>query len=318
MIQRKPLGYGTREEKRGNTRSFSVLLTGATGFLGSHLCRALLAKGHSVSALCRSQSDFTRLGNLAPRIRWYQLPAEMEAPFLEPRVPDVVIHSAVIYGRKGESASEMMGVNLALPVRLCELASEHGVPWFLNTDTVLPAAVSTYAFTKHQASELLKFLRLPIGVFNLKLQHFFGGGDDPGKFITSLIRKCATNVPEILLTEGRQCRDFIYISDVVEAILALLEHLQPRRNSSQGDLMDLDIGSGKAVEVRHVVEQIHSLARSHSRLVFGAVPLRKEEPLFTCAETRQMLPMGWQPRIGLEEGLRLTVQSETERIAKGN
>jgi nucleoside-diphosphate-sugar epimerase len=287
----------------------AVLLTGATGFLGSHLCRALIERGHTVEAIRRHSSDLSRLGPLAGQVRWHCAPDGLEAPFSGPNIPDAVIHCATLYGRHGESPVLMLEANTLLPVRLYHLAAQRGVPLFLNTDTILDPALNLYALGKHQAVQWLMRAGGPTRVLNLKVQHFYGPGDDPAKFITWLVTQCLANVPEIRLTDGRQQRDFIYVSDVVGAMLALLECEAPGSGPG-GGFATYEIGSGNPVALRDLVELIHKLTGSRSRLSFGAVPYRPGEPMLTRADTAALRALGWRPQVQLPEGLARTIEAQ--------
>jgi nucleoside-diphosphate-sugar epimerase len=284
-----------------------LLITGATGFLGSHLCRALLENGHRVGAFRRPSSDVSRLNTAVERLRWYSLPEDLEAPFSGPSAPDAVIHCAALYGRRGESAAQMMEANTLLPVRLHQLATIHGVPLFLNTDTILAPNLNPYSLSKHQAVEWLKMSGGPTRVLNLKVQHFYGPGDDPTKFVTGLISQCLANVAEIRLTDGLQRRDFVYVADVVGAMLTLLEG-----GAAKEHFQDYEIGSGQAVSIRELAGRIHTLTGSRSKMLCGALPYRPGEPMLTQANTTALRALGWRPSVSLEEGLRLTIEAQRE------
>ncbi len=280
-----------------------VVLSGATGFLGRPLARVLTERGHTVHAYRRASSN-TR--DFPANIRWHLLPEAIETPFAESPAPDAVIHCAARYGRKGETGAQMIEANTLLPVRLRDLAAQHRVPVFLNTDTVLDPALNAYALSKHQAVEWLRRGGDRPRILNLRLQHFYGPGDDPSKFIAAMIAQCAAHVAEILLTDGRQRRDFLYVDDAVAAYLTLLENEEVCRGSGPG-FVEFDIGSGEAVAVRQVVERIHELTGSRSRLKFGALPHRAGEPMLTQADVTALRALGWCPATTLDDGLRRTV-----------
>ena len=199
-----------------------VLLTGATGFLGSHLCRMLVERGHEVLAYRRPSSDLSRTGTAAERVRWLDI-ADLEAPFRQGKTLEALVHCAALYGRRGESVPDLIEANTLLPARLHRLACDSGVPLLVHTGTVLNPQLNPYALSKHHAEQWLRMAGGSTRVVNLKVQHFYGPNDDPTKFITGLITRCLANEAEILLTEGRQWRDFIHVDDVVGAMLLVLE-----------------------------------------------------------------------------------------------
>ena len=312
-----------------------IVLTGATGFLGRHLCRALLAHGYDIAAFRRPASDLARLGPDAQRVRWHLAPEQLEAPFRGPQAPLAVIHCAALYGRKGETPAQLIEANTLLPVRLYRLAAERGVPAFLHTDTILDPGLNPYALSKHQAAQWLRLLAGPTRVLNLRVQHFYGPHDDPIKFITHLIAQCLAHAPDIPLTDGRQRRDFIFVSDVVSAMLALLQSgadvspgscggagVSPASSmgvspvsfgqdaQATGAFAEVQIGSGEPVAVRELAELIHKLTGSRSRLLFGALPYRPGEPMLTCADTAPLRALGWRPLVPLAEGLTRTIEAQ--------
>ncbi len=96
-------------------------------------------------------------------------------------------------------------------------------------------------------------------------------------------------------------------------MLALLEGEVPA-NAPRGGFANYDIGSGNPVPVRDLVELIHKLTGSRSRLSFGALPYRAGEPMLTRADPSALLALGWRPLVQLPEGLARTI--EAERKAK--
>jgi len=292
-----------------NPKSQTVVVTGATGFLASHLCRALVERGHRVHAYHRPHSNLARLGDAKAKIQWHLTPEKFSEPFEAGARVDAVVHCAALYGRKDETVSDLIAANTLLPVQLLEQAQRHAVPLFLHADTILDPSVNAYARSKHQAVEWLRAAAGPVRIANLKLQHFYGPGDDLTKFIPAMMVKCLAHEPEIKLTDGRQRRDFVYIDDAVTAILAVLEHPVPGGNK----FYDIEIGSGAAVPVRELVETIHRLAGSRSKFLFGALPHRPGEPMLAQADISALTALDWRPQISLVEGLQRTLVSLTRK-----
>jgi nucleoside-diphosphate-sugar epimerase len=284
-----------------------LLLTGATGYFGSHAARALLAAGHRVAAIRRAASRLDRLGQAAERIDWYDAEGGWEAALARGGV-DAVAHAATCYGRAGESTATVLQANLVFPVRLLDAARAHGVRWFVNLDTSVPRTLNAYARSKKQFAEWGRGAAESggPGFVNLVYEHFYGPGDDPGKFTSRVVRDCLGGAAELLLTEGEQRRDFIYIDDAVSAFVHVVERL----DRLDGPVHELPVGSGAAVRLRDFVETVHRLSGSRAALRWGAVPYRPGEPMLSQADLEPLRRAGWSPRVGLEEGIGRTLQGE--------
>lgn len=288
-----------------------ILLTGASGFLGSALARHWVARGHQVTALVRPISSLHRLGDVRAKVA--EVVAETATEIgnaVAACEPDALVHTACAYGRAGETPLQLFQVNLAMGVSLLQAVLHQGRRTvFVNTGTVLQSDVSLYALGKNQFSawgarlarqnpQLLQFI-------DVKLQHMFGPGDDASKFITHVLKACMRNEPQLRLTLGTQQRDFIYIADVVEAYDTLL-----RNADDMASVDTIDIGSGHGPTVRQVVEAIHRLTHSSTELAFGAVAYRAEEAMYCVADTARISALGWTPAYDLESGLQETIQRE--------
>ena len=287
-----------------------ILLTGASGFLGSALALRLKRDGHDLALLLRPNSSLRRLEGETFEIGRYANEAELRM-FVRGVAPQAVIHTACSYGRQGETLLDLTDANLRLGLALLQaLPTTVDAPClFLNTGTALPAETSPYALSKvqlagwgHQqakaAPHRLKFV-------NVELQHMFGPGDDESKFTTRVVHACHRNEPELALTAGEQTRDFIYIDDVVDAYATLLE-----RSDCLGAAADVPLGSGSAPSVREFVQTVHRLCRSRTRLDFGAVPYRPTEAMHCQADLTLMNGMGWSPHWGLEAGIERMIELE--------
>ncbi len=278
-----------------------IAITGATGTLGSALTRALLQRGESVVILSRTPSVLRRLDGLP--VTAYAYDAAGIAAALAAGPLDALVHAACSYGRAGESAADLLDANALTPLRLA-LAAGTRVGRWLSIGTALPRSVSPYALSKAQFADWLE--ALPAGTVPprdiLLLEHFYGPGDDPGKFLTRVARACIAGEP-LELTAGTQERDFIHLDDVVAAILAVLDR-------PQSGCRSIAVGSGTAVTIRTVVESLNRLAGGRSQLRFGAVPMRANEPARCVADTTTLRRLGWAPAVSLESGLAALIASE--------
>lgn len=288
-----------------------ILLTGGSGFLGSALALHLHKKGEQVALLLRPTSKLNRLGRSESEFEIGRCSSDAEIEsFLRSVRPDVVIHTACAYGRLGESVLQLADTNVRFGLRISEVLLSIGSPvTFINIGTALEANVSAYALSKQQFSDWGKLIaRQSTEQFrfvNVILQHMYGPRDDATKFTTHVIHACQKNQSELKLTEGKQRRDFIYIDDVVSALTVLVE-----QRAQLEIALDIEIGCGIAPTIRDFVETAHALTSSRTKLIFGAIPYRPNEPMHHQANITRIKALGWKPRFDLQAGLKQTIQLE--------
>lgn len=289
-----------------------ILLTGATGFLGSALAKHWTQAGHQLTLLVRPTSSLRRVEALLPAMHLAKCISDSDiVQLVQNTVPDVIVHTACAYGRLGETALQVLDANVRLGMLLLDgvLGGAGDRVGFINTGTVLEPLVSNYALSKQQFAqwgdvlaqqnpELLQFV-------NIRLQHMYGPSDDPSKFTSHVLHTCQQHQPQLALTAGEQRRDFIYIDDVVSAYDVVLRELSELSVSDQ-----LDVGSGNAPTVRSFVEQVHASTGSCTELQFGAIPYRANESMLCQADTRRLQKLGWQPAYSLEQGIQKTIELE--------
>lgn len=289
----------------------NILLTGASGFLGSALALRLLNDGHQVALLLRPTSRLDRLRGRDAAFDLGRCATDNEVDAFVRRVqPDAVIHTACAYGRQGESLLQLADANLRLGLLILQALQRTERPVaFINTGTVLAPEVSPYALTKHQFAQWGRFVAGQssgqLRFINVLLQHMYGPGDDPSKFTTHVLHACHRNEPTLKLTAGEQTRDFVYIDDVVSAYSTLLDEctqLEP--------VLDIEVGSGVAPTIREFVEIVHRLTASRTELLFGALPYRVNEAMHCQADVARMKALGWLPKFDLEAGLKKTIELE--------
>ena len=288
-----------------------ILLTGATGYLGSNLARAFVADGHHVVVLKRQTSKLLRLAGIEQQLYFYDVEnLDLAKPFQEQGPIDVVVHTATSYGRAGESASEVFEVNTVFPLRLLEMAILFNTDTFFNTDTILYPYLNAYSLSKKQFSDWGKQLSTnnKIRFLNIRLEHMYGPGDDSSKFTTWIIEQCLANVSEIKLTPGEQQRDFIYVDDVVSAYQLLLK----QRSALEAGFLSVDLGSGNPVSIREFTSLVFKLSNSSSNLKFGALPYRKSEIMHSSADLGLLTRLGWHPRVPLRAGIQHTLYTMTD------
>lgn len=286
----------------------TILITGATGFLGSHLANTLI-KEYKIIILKRSFSDIFRIKDILQSADYYDINnIPLKNIFKENKI-DIVIHTATDYGRDQKSLINLINTNLVFPLELLELSIKNGIKSFINTDTFYYKHYNEYSLTKKQFVGWLKHYKQKIKIFNLQIEHMYGKLDNETKFLPQIIKKLIKN-ENINLTPGEQKRDLIYITDVVNAFSCIINNLTKTKNG----FYDFSIGSGKTVSIRLLVEMLKKIINSSSNLNFGALPYRKDEIMESKGDISKILKFGWQPTIHLEKGLQKIVEYERKLL----
>lgn len=279
----------------------NILLTGATGFLGSHILKDIIYKTeNNVVVLKRSFSDVSRIKAFLneSRIMFFDVDKSPLKSLFENYDIELIVHCATNYGRAQTSCFDVLETNLMFPIKLLELSVEFGVKTFINTDSyfnkdnISCLYLKNYALSKKCLLLWLKHFSNRINVINMVLEHVFGDDDNKGKFVYQMFDNIVVKRVESLdLTLGEQERDFIYIDDVVNAYIKLIEYSK----NNVFSFKSIDVGTGHTVSIRDFVCTIKSLSNSHTVLNFGALPYRENEIMCSKADTSDLIKIGWKP-----------------------
>ena len=292
-----------------------TLVTGGAGFIGSHLCELLLAQGHQVLALDSLVSG--RLQNLKtiagePGMRFVQADicnSEAIAPYFEG--VDWVFHLAGLADivPSIEQPAQYFQTNVTGTLHVLEAArrcgakrlvyaassSSYGVPDVYPTPETAPIKpLYPYALTKHMGEELVlhwaRVYQMP--AMSLRLFNVYGtrsrtSGAYGAVFGVFLAQKLHGQ-PFTVVGDGRQTRDFTYVTDVARAFLAAAE------SGLSG--LALNVGSGDHYSVNRLVELLGGDVVHIAR--------RPGEPDCTFADISQIRRLlGWQAQVSLERGV---------------
>ena len=278
----------------------TILITGINGFLGSNLAKALSIQ-YNIIGLEYSLENLFRLSKCN-----YKLYAARdgipEIMFTEQHI-DIVVHTATYYGKNNEDFNQMFNANLFSPFNLLDRSINHGCQLFINTDTVLDRFVSTYALTKRQFQEWLYLRKNEIKVINMQLEHFYGPGASPTNFITFMINGLKNNEPQIDLTLGEQQRDFVYIDDVVNAYLAVIE----KQYLVSDSYSSFQVCTNQLISIKELMNLLKDLTKSTSILNFGAVSYRENELMNSKTDNTALRGLDWKPIYVIRAGLKHTL-----------
>jgi CDP-paratose synthetase len=292
-----------------------IVLTGATGFLGSHLLESLVAQGYAVTILKRSNSNTWRINHLLELVESVDVDVEPIARAFRGRKVNAVIHTACNYGRSGQSEIDVIEANLTFALKVLDAAIAANTFSFLNTDTLLPKFLNSYSLSKKQFSEWLELRSNTIKIVNLKLEHMYGPNDDIRKLVPWLIDAFDKKAERVSLTEGTQLRDFIYIDDVVSAYLTILKKLDqlPAFN-------EFEVGTGNLCSVKEFVTLLYKTYQktktdANTHLGFGDLPMRLGELMSVEVDLENLVKLGWRASINLEEGIYRLLSTSTNKVA---
>lgn len=282
------------------------LLTGVSGFLGSHLSKAFLRNNWEVFAFKRSSSDLWRLKEIQDKVFFFDID-DLELPFKKFGDFDGVIHAATCYGRNGEGASDISYANIELPFSLLELSVKYDVPLFVNTDTFyrkFPSFSKNNPYCESKAEFLFGAVSLSsssrMKFVTLMLEHLYGPDDSLHKFIPFIVSECKKKGNTIPLTPGNQKRDFIYVDDVVNAYCCILEQFY--KGTVLADLYE--VGTGEAYSIKDIVVLINRAMGDKAKLQFGDIKYKDNEIMESVANAESLIKLGWKPMYDIYEGVK--------------
>ena len=219
------------------------------------------------------------------------------------------MHLATAYGHSEDEAG-VHSSNVQMPMALLGMLAKFQCRLFLSTDTFFAKPAFDYDHLRPYIDSKREFLAQarqycaeasePIRLVNVRLEHVYGPGDHPDKFVPAVLNRLRKN--EVLdLTDCTQKRDFVYVSDVVNAYLALLES----GGALPVGVSEVEVGCGRSIAIRDFVELAKSQLDSESQINFGARPQRRNEIHDSFAKKGLLQALGWVPEISLGYGLKM-------------
>lgn len=288
----------------------TILITGANGFLGSHLVNYLSDK-YNVIALIRENSNTKRLDVINKKFTLTTTSQILNNP-LEFSKIDIIINTITCYGRKNESLQDILDSNVLFPLKLLEKSIKNDILCFINTDTMLKKSTNKYSLSKKHFVEWMKLFSKTSHVkfVNIKIEHMYGINDDKNKFVFWLLENLKQNAPYINLTKGTQKRDFIYIDDVLSAYETIIKNISKIKNGFN----EFELGSGKSIHVRTFIEKFYKYFKTKQQttttLNFGAIKYKKNEANDILIDTSKLNKLGWMAKVSIDGGIKKIIDSE--------
>ncbi len=273
-----------------------VLLTGATGFIGSHVARELLQRGHEVHATLRPASDRRRIRDIEGRLRIHD--GDMD---LVPIQPDLAVHMAW-YAVPGKYLTapenrDCLEASRRLLSRLKCRAVFAGTCFEFDTSL---GKLREDSPTKPASlySECKDALRRDVEARPdsawVRFFYQYGPWEDERRFVPNVILSLLRGQPA-KISPGEQGRDYLHVEDVASAVCAVAE------SKLQGCV---NIGSGEAPKIRELAARIGELAGRPDLVQLGAVNYYSGEPMLIQADITKLRSTGWSPRYDWNSGIK--------------
>lgn len=332
--------------RRGSgERSGRILVTGAAGFIGSHLCERLLEDGYRIWGLDNFDPYYDpeikrRNLTVAARSNAFRLVEgdvrdEVLLEGLFSDIPfDAVVHLAARPGVQASfgNAREVVRTNIGGTTELLDAMRRHKVLRLIFASSAsvydgseelppyserqqVPLPHSPYAATK-LAGELLchaSHCSWNLSVYCLRMFSVYGPRQRPDLAVHKFARRIDEGEAVLIHGTGHSGRDYTYVGDVVEAYARIFDRLQAE-TSNDSTFNVLNVGTGQAIATTDLVGAISRTLEKPSRI--RSLPARGDGESTSFADTTQiMAQLDFVPSVGLEDGLRDFVkwlQAETE------
>jgi nucleoside-diphosphate-sugar epimerase len=283
------------------------LVTGATGFIGSHLTRRLIGLGETVSAFVQFGVDRLALRDVLEQLDVHEVDlrtAGAIARAIDRIDPTIVFHCAAAgVTDPFLPPDEAIRTNVYGTINLLRAVKGRARVIVLRTAGELDA-LNVYAASKAASWQFCRMYRRTQGwpIAGAMLFQVYGPGQSKKNLIPLAI-EAALAGRDFPMTSGQQWRDWIYIDDVIDALIV-------QAQADRFDVESVEIGSGVTTSVRDVVAMVYDQVGQGGRPLIGVLPDRPGEVEEQCADAETTAAiLKWRAKVSIADGLCQTIEA---------
>lgn len=288
-----------------------ALVTGATGFVGSHLAKRLINEGWDTHIIVRQQSKLDIISEIKGKltIHIYDGTTEGMLDILSKSNPMVVFHLASLFlvQHQSNDIESLINSNILFGAQLVEAMVKKEIYNLVNTGTSWQHhnnadyhPVNLYAATKQAFEAILKFYleTTPLRAITLKLFDTYGH-NDPRPKLFNLLKKVAEENKPLAMSPGEQLIDIVYIDDVVDAFIIAAERLL---NEKTKHYENFAVSSGSPITLKELVKIYEDVIGKKLPIEWGERPYRAREVMVPWNRGKRL--DGWKAKVNLKEGIK--------------
>lgn len=286
------------------------IVTGATGYIGSHVVRHLLSKGWEVSIIAQPEFGYDNIADILSGLTVFEYDGKIESmiEFIRKQQADVVMHlaAAVITNPAPQQVSTIVDANIRFGTELLEAMKFSSTRLFISTGSYWQNydgtqnynPVDLYAASKEAFEKIVKFYVEAHGFRHINLRLFdVYGEDDKRPKLWTLLRDIAGTDKSLDISAGEQLLDMVHVDDVARAYEAAYYHLKDNPEVTN-DIFGVYTGQMKSL--KEIVALYQKILNKDIRLNWGARPYKNRE-VRRPFNRYPKLP-NWHPIINLKLG----------------